>query len=407
MNKNNKDLDAFFKGKLTSEKSAYSFNQNDWDVLEQKLNLNKKKRRQHVLLFRTLVGAAAVLLIFFSIWMINVNEFGSVSQDTLELGNTPPETHIITQESRERIEKDVKEVRANEYFANRSQDALTSKEQIPSVARRGLDESIMAYTLNQVTKPDRNPFGLRVNPLPTDYSNRLNYSLKAVGVRPDPDRYIETKSRKNVVLSILVAPSLNGVNGFKDGEVGGDFGFLVAVDVSKKLSVSTGAVYAKKLYEADFDRNIYPKMGRYEYGGYGGAHEYGNTKVFPESVYADCRVLDIPLNVNYSLLNKGKNKISIGTGMSSYIMLKEKYQFEYAEQKGVNAEKLELTNENKHVMSVLNFQASYTRQLNSNVGISLQPYLKIPLIDIGYAETKLRSIGMAVNINFSLSSNRK
>lgn len=370
MKKESKDIDEFFKENLNSEKGVYNFNQNNWDVLEQMLQRRKNRRHQYVLLFRTLVGTAAVLLIFFSLWMIKVND------------HTPPETISIIHKPKEQVKKNTDQVlHPNKRFANGAKN--TDNRAFPP--------------LNQITKPSLTEPQLNDNQSFDNTPLQLHHEIKLIVIEPSQNHHKEIKSRKNIVLSVLAASALNGVNGFKNGQVGRDFGFLVSYDITKKLSISTGAVYAKKMYDTDFNRYIYPGIGLYEYG----------TKTFPNSVYADCRVLDIPLNVNYSLLDKGKNKVTIGTGLSSYIMLKEKYKFEYAEQHTPNTEKLELTNKNKHFMGVLNFQASYSRKLNSKVSIGMQPYLKIPLVDIGYAQAKLQSVGVAVNINFNLSNGGK
>ncbi len=206
---------------------------------------------------------------------------------------------------------------------------------------------------------------------------------------------IEHRSPK-LALSIIYAPALNGVNNFNHAKVGSDVGLILSVGLTNRLSVSTGAIYAKKLYESDFsDYNpvFKPSLSR-----------------DPESVYADCRVLDIPLNVNYSLINKGKNSFSIGTGLSSYLMLKEDYRYVYDNNAGNynNPEyNYSITNKNRHWFGVLNLEAKYQRQINSKFGIGLQPYMKIPINDIGFANVKLQSLGMAVNFNWTISRSSK
>lgn len=423
MKKENKNLDELFREKLNSDKRTFLFNQEDWDVLERKLNLDEKFRKRNVFLFRTLIGVAAALLTFFSIWLLKPSELRKETpQTTVSLENKNQDHEFSTKQSGEQTGKDVKRDSVYDGLnASLSRIAKPSSVAVDknNLIRNGVDNKLTAYTMSM-----EEPFNEVDNQLPiNERTISEEYSLIVPNVKVDKNEQTESsrsgisvqpdrKKKKDVVLSVLVAPALNGVSGFKNGEFGSDFGFLVSVGLTKRLNISTGAVYAKKLYDADFNRNTYPNIGGYgnKGGGYG-AGSYnasdGYNQAFPAEVYADCRVLDIPLNINYSLIDKGKNALSVGTGMSSYLMLREKYQFEYSEQTGKAAETLSLKNENKHIMSVVNFQTTYTRQLNSKVGISLQPYLKIPLTDIGYAKVRLQSVGMAVNINFRLGSKEK
>jgi hypothetical protein len=74
-------------------------------------------------------------------------------------------------------------------------------------------------------------------------------------------------------------------------------------------------------------------------------------------------------------------------------MLREDYRFSYAENNTTNPLSYHAVNENKHWLSVLNFQANFEQRLNSRLSIGLQPYLKIPLSNIGFAGVKLQSLG--------------
>lgn len=172
-------------------------------------------------------------------------------------------------------------------------------------------------------------------------------------------------------MSILVAPAYNGVDNLNDGKVGSDIGLLLTLGLTERWSFSTGAVYAKKLYEA------------------------GYSSYKPDT--------EIPLNLNYTVINKAKTTVSFGTGISSYIMLKEDYRFNYGYQSNQDPQDISLVNENQHWLSVLNLQANYERKLNSKLSVSLQPYLKVPLNDIGYANVRLQSLGMAISASWNLS----
>ncbi|HKI47293.1 MAG TPA: hypothetical protein VKA08_18325, partial [Balneolales bacterium] len=113
---------------------------------------------------------------------------------------------------------------------------------------------------------------------------------------------------------------------------------------------------------------------------------------------------DIPVDVNYTLWGKKGNRIGIGAGLSSYLMLRENYYFHYATSSGQNPKEISIVNQNRHWFSVLNLQLSYERQLSSDLSVGFEPYVKLPLSNIGYEKVKLQSAGLAVVINWRVLS---
>jgi hypothetical protein len=192
-------------------------------------------------------------------------------------------------------------------------------------------------------------------------------------------------------LSFIASPDINSVKGFSQNKVGTNAGLLLTVGVSKKWSISTGAIYADKPYLTDF-------------ANYSSAYQF-NTN--PTSVTASCIVLDIPINVGYQLYNNGGNKFSLGTGLSSYFMLRENYTFNYAGSYPGGPTSYNIRNQNKHIMGVLNLNATYQREVSSKFGIAVQPYFKVPLTGIGYGQVNLKSAGVAVGVTWNINTRIK
>jgi hypothetical protein len=187
-------------------------------------------------------------------------------------------------------------------------------------------------------------------------------------------------------LAMLMSPDINGAGSFQNAKVGANIGLQFSVSI-KKLTISTGASYSKKPYTTDFSNY----------------HVGYQFKTNPESVYADCRVLDIPINLDYQVYNKNHNSFSIGSGLSSYIMLKEKYTYDYADPATVGPANFTVNNKNRHILGVLNLNATYAHQLNNKFSIAAQPYLKIPLTNIGNSQVRLQSAGVAVGLRWNIN----
>ncbi len=189
---------------------------------------------------------------------------------------------------------------------------------------------------------------------------------------------------------VIGAQDINGAGSFKQGKVGSKAGLVFAAGVSQKLTISTGAVYSSTPYSAGYENFTLPYQ----------------PKVSPVSLTANCQMLDIPINIGYQVYNQGKNMISFGTGLSSYIMLQQDYNFVYSSSSGIAPKDYSVPNSSSYLFKILNLNATYERQISSKAGITIQPYLKLPLADIGYSQVKLQTTGIAVGLSWNLDSSQ-
>jgi len=195
--------------------------------------------------------------------------------------------------------------------------------------------------------------------------------------------------KPRLAVTVLASADVNGVNSFSNTNAGKNIGMLLSARFNK-LTISTGAYYSFKPYDMPFS-SYSPNSGyRFKYS--------------PQTVTADCRMLDIPLNIDYQVFAKNKNAITVGTGISSFIMLKESYQYNYATSHVYGLSSYNVSNPDKYLFSSVNFQANYRRQINSKVGVNIMPYVKVPLNDIGYSRVKLQTVGVAVGLNWNINS---
>jgi hypothetical protein len=404
-------IDELFREGLNPEKDPVAFREEDWEKLEKRLDRHEKKKGL-IFWLKPLIGVAALLLLFFSIWTIwpekQAPPIQQVEVQTQE-PQTPDEKKQPLTSSEEIKEKGDNGsitspskvlTEAGSKQTSKEGEGLTEKAPVEPGTVRDMDEKISENTPDETAIPedktvvqpdteesmDQSPLAADETKTPQPISpeekiDPLPYERPVE--EPDYDEITAPKHRQ-LAVSLLVAPAYNGIDNLNNGQVGGDVGLLLTLGLSKRWSFSTGAVYAKKLYEAGLD----------DYG----ASSYASEN---QMVNADCRVLDIPLNVNYTLIDKGKTTFSLGTGISSYIMLREDYRFDVESYNG--PEDIHLTNENQHWLSVLNLHANYQRQLSPRIGISLQPFMKIPLEDIGYAKVRLQSLGMAISASWNFS----
>lgn len=431
-NVNDENIDELFREGLNPENEAFASMDNDWNKLEQRLN-RQDKRKKLILWVRPLSGIAAILLLIFSIWLLrNSSQDQSNQQIVAQEENQKPNENQTTSPEKEQeidIRPDSKsavplngqtsaENALTKEKTNNNQtkielnkvDSSTNKKKdveiLPAIKSNPIDtnetKEALAEQLGNTKEEQINDTVKIQLPKVEEKSNLKPEPAKDQIVKISPDKEplfaenkvpnlpesAESKSR-SLALSILVSSDYNGVNTLSNGKMGNDIGLLMTLGLSKRWSFSTGGIYAKKLYGAD-------------YASYNPQRDIW-TGYRPKSVDADCRVLDIPLNINYTFLNRNRTSLSIGTGISSYIMLKEYYKFTYYKANTTDPNDYTLVNKNQHWLSVLNVQANYTRKLTSGLSLSLQPYMKIPISEIGFAQVKLESLGLAISANWNFN----
>ncbi|MHB1178846.1 MAG: porin family protein [Daejeonella sp.] len=221
---------------------------------------------------------------------------------------------------------------------------------------------------------------------PADISNVIPDSLVFNKQTIDPGNPKPSKNRFS--LSFNVAPDVSGVENFKNTAMGYSIGTSLSYNFYKKFSMEAGIAYGSKVYKTNFSN--YKPASSYVF------------RVKPNDVSANCEVLDVQFNLAYNLLNKGKNQFGFATGLSSYIMLQEKYVFQYANSSAWGPRRYNVKNQNQHYLGLVNLIFSYKRNLTNNTSLSFSPYYKLPLTDIGYGNIRLRSAGLSIGITTNL-----
>jgi hypothetical protein len=430
------DLDNLFRKGLEDPVNEAAFRDADWDAMEQMLD--KRKKRAGIVYWLPVIGSAAALLLIFLGWLLfrpEVVKNQKQSQMTAARRSNPDSSHqnikanantgTSGSATRQTADSSQKKLTPANYAKNPGnyRHGQKGKSFFPlsaGMSRRNTTGGVMPKNIdkqqpgealaanNTVEKSavqnqsQANEQNMALNTVPgknlatTDTS--VNKQPAEAIASNEPKKIVKAAVKQHLVnrpqfaLSVLASPNLNGVNSsFQQSKVGGNFGVLFSVGFSKKWSISTGAAYSINPYLTNFDN-------------YHTAYQF---KTQPSSVNANCRMLDIPLNVNYQVYSKQRNKISVGTGLSSYFMLREDYKFNYADAYPNGPTSFSVVNKNRNILSILNLNATYEHQVNSKVGITFQPYLKLPLSDVGASQVRLQTSGVAVGLNWNLNTSPK
>ena len=163
-------------------------------------------------------------------------------------------------------------------------------------------------------------------------------------------------------------------------------GFSAGYYLSKRVSIQAGFFKGTKKYIA----------GKKDYKAKPGSY-WGTVDI--KRVDANCLVYEIPVSVRYDFSTKNNWQIFAGTGISSFIMKKEEYAYDYIYYNTLHHAKASY-NGNKHLFSVLRVVGGVERKFKSNFSIFVQPGLAIPMSGVGEGQIKLFSSEILIGLKF-------
>jgi hypothetical protein len=389
MSETDNHIDHIFKNKLKEAEEHIPFQETDWLALKERLDHQSKP-----VSWKRIVSMAAVILVFIISTVLIYNSLNkrrdsSISTSKSNITLSKPQKPDIAPSISSKNSKDTKsytdKASKNNLSANNYEHSTLSSQPV-KINQMQLLRNSMAFSSVPVFKipvlsySDNIPFKSIKNVMTVDKKNETIGPVSITDV-------FNNKNWNNFTLSLIASTDLNGAGNFHYNSVGGDIGIILSSKIIGRWSISAGAIYAKKPYKIPYSR-------------YRTTENNPLFQVNPDEVRADCRVLDIPVNLHYTLISKKNHRLLLGTGISSYFMLKENYYFQYSNTYNNTSSELSLTNQNRHWFSVINIQATYERRLAKNFSLGFEPYIKLPINNIGYGQVKLQSIGIALKISW-------
>jgi hypothetical protein len=394
--------------KKAAEGAHFEFNPDAWDAMEKRLNAPVKNPSSWWKIIGP--GILLVILSLTNFWPIDkailrddVTEEESISDQKLigkksnevkaaELKNEAPsqtqdgslgidQANIQTTDSNKIIEPAA--------TARKSSSSLTKKvkttieQNIISLASQPNQENPSMG--NQEAELDE--IGIEsifISWIPGNYPSYLNLGpYETINSILTTEDSLQQFKRWSFGVLVSMDLSATGLDGFtKPGTMVGAF---AEYRILKNWSILSGASYAIKKYTALGSEYVTPSW----------------IAARPDdllAVSANCIVIDIPLNLKrYFKTKKGKNWF-VSTGVSSYLMLREDYTYDYSEQRPNWLETWSVKNQNNHYLGIANLSVGFETPINKKLGLSIEPFIKLPLTGIGQGKVKFLSFGTNVAI---------
>jgi hypothetical protein len=177
---------------------------------------------------------------------------------------------------------------------------------------------------------------------------------------------------------------------FRYGNTPGlNIGVLAGYHFSNTWSLHTGLIYTQKNYKLAGQDFHAPKGSWASY-----------YKIL--TVEGDCRMWELPLLARYTFApgKATRNHYFLSTGLSSYFMTGENYEYYYYYQNNPTTRNASYPSGNTHILSIMHLSAGLEKKLSKNLSLQIEPYAKIPLAGVGVGQIRLSSFGVNFGLQF-------
>jgi hypothetical protein len=203
---------------------------------------------------------------------------------------------------------------------------------------------------------------------------------------PAPKQRNKVPSRWEI--GLVFGPDLTYVKFYDSYKTGYNVGLQIGYRLSNRWAVNTGLFYTKKNYAANGEDFNAPEHSWISYQDL-------------RQVKGNCSMFEIPLNVRYDLIANKTNRFFASTGLTSYIMTKQAYDYHYYDRN--NEYKIQPWNSgttSRYFFSVVNLSAGYEQNISKQFSIQAEPYLKLPLKGLGYGSMRMESFGLYLSVKY-------
>ncbi len=390
-------IDRLFKKK--AEDHEIPFREEDWNRMEQQLD-SAMPAGSADSTFRWLAAAALLLAAMLGYFTYdNHQRLQELDQQVTQLPHMMPEQPVFTPPSTagEETDEGLQQADPEETAADRTVpiENLTPVPAPPETEPVSREVTVAFLHSSEVAARQTLPAThLTKQPRPGPPSEPV--AAASTPARTDPftiaDDDLSTE-RSRFSLTLAATPDLSTVGSVSNFyDPGYKLGALIEYRVSHFLSLSAGVLQSFVRYTA--------QSGQYN------PDIYWSGGVSPDELTAECLLFDIPVTAKVNLLQGNRSRFFATAGLSSYIMQREEYEFRYADSaEGSPEGRPEGWNGNTgtvHLFSNASFSAGYEFDLNRNLSLRAEPFIRVPIREVGWGNVKLYSVGTFVSVNLKL-----
>jgi hypothetical protein len=354
---------------------------------------SKSKRKMLLLLLAFLITGGTVGLLMFNNAQADKTNITTATNSIVQTIVTAPDKTVsgINAAEPEKLNATTSD---DNFYLNKNIDA-TDRTKMSIKISGGLATSADNDTQSADDRIVKDKPLAEMNDVPLQSKQEINLENKKGITKTDPElkKENETQTITNVAkqdkkkkdkpsfyFGLTGGAELSQVKGQGMTSPGLNGGLVAGLQLSKQLAVETGIQFSQKKYYSQ-GKHFNPKASDMP------------SNMTVNSLDGSCILIEIPLTVKYNF-SKKKNGFYTAAGVSSYIMTKEKNNYQATVSGQSQQIKSTYSNTKAYLSTDLNFSAGYQQSLGKRLNIRVEPYLQIPLKGIGIGSMPVMSTGV-------------
>jgi hypothetical protein len=220
--------------------------------------------------------------------------------------------------------------------------------------------------------------------------------LNPENVSPEPEKAAPPVPKKKnhepaLYYGVVAGPELNATKSQQVKKAGWKVGLIGGYSLSNRVSVETGVLFSRKFYTSPGERFSMKEIG---------ATMPSTMKIL--DVEGSSKLIEIPVSVQYHVLQTSKRKVSFSAGVSSYVLTTESNRYHTLMNGTSQMMYGTYKNNRRYLAASVDLGLSYAQNFGTGNTIRLQPYLQIPARGMGVGQLNIRSAGLRIAITHTV-----
>jgi hypothetical protein len=195
-------------------------------------------------------------------------------------------------------------------------------------------------------------------------------------------------------LGLSAGPDLASVNGNGSTSYGLNAGLAFDYRIGKRWVFQASGQYLLKNYIADQKEYVAPKG-------------FWPTRSYPKSTEGTCDMLQWSVDLRYNWLAKPKFKSFISLGSSSWTILKEEYEFYYAKEYPGLIYHWSSTQDKNYWLSMAQMGIGIEKTIRPGLSLQLNWFAQMPLQGVGNGKVEIYSSGLGFMVHKQMGKLKK
>lgn len=207
-----------------------------------------------------------------------------------------------------------------------------------------------------------------------------NTTTEVAGDRESP----EFSGAGRFGISIVIAPDFSMTTGGGAMGPGEAVGIMLHYQAFKRWGITAGALHNTKKYWGHGSEYRPPS-------GYWKALTNG---IVPDRIDGWCAMYEIPISVTFDVVQTRRSRLFVSAGLSSYLMRNEQYDYRFDDPNPGAVTGWSGDKPSELWFGIGTISAGYDFKATRSLSFGVEPYFKVPMEGIGWADVDLYSTGL-------------